>query len=136
MLFEVRVMNTGDRYLANLRDVNLTRTVNNYSQVALDLCRDFDLKFVAWANDVVGRNKHPVDWREGAWGLSKQGLSEQGQGPANRVSHHLFEFGFWPNGGLWMWDLRWIRRRCARSQLVCGGRRRSQHRCTHRGWGR
>ena len=111
MLFQISVVDAGNGYLSNLRDINLARTVHDHSQIGLNLTPNLDLQFVAWADDVITRNLHPVDRRERAWSLHEQRLAEQWQWAANRVGHHLFEFGFRSGRKRRLPDLRWIERR-------------------------
>ena len=56
VLFQISIMDTGNGYLSDLRDIDLARSVHDHTQVSLDLAPNSDLQFVARADDVVTRN--------------------------------------------------------------------------------
>src|SRR5207237_2334906 len=71
VLFEISVVNPGNRDLSDLRNVNLPGTVYNHAQIRRNLPTNIDLQFVTRADDVVAGNLHPVDWRKRARRLQK-----------------------------------------------------------------
>src|ERR1700684_3159503 len=129
MLFQISIMDAGNRDLSHLRDVNLPGPVDNYPQIGLYLSPNSDLQFVARSNDVVTRNLHPVDRRKCAGSLHEQRLTEQRQWPTYRIGHHLFKFRIRLDWALRPPDLRRVERWSAGSVLICAEPSR-----VHQGW--
>ena len=69
VLFQISIVNAGNGYFSDLRDVNLARTVHDDPQVGLNLAPNPDLQFVAGADDVVAWNLQPIHGRKCAWRL-------------------------------------------------------------------
>src|SRR2546423_11625014 len=79
MWFQVSVVQSSNRNFSNLRYIDLSRTVNNHSQVRFHLAPYFDLKLVARPNNVIRRNLHEIDRRKCAWRLKEKRLSKKWQ---------------------------------------------------------
>ena len=71
VLLEIAVVESGNRYLPNLRDVDLARTVHDDPQVALNLTPNPNLELVARTDNVVAGDLQQVDGCEGAWRLNE-----------------------------------------------------------------
>ena len=76
VFFQISVVNASHGNLPNLWDIDLSRTVNDNPQGGLNLAPNFDLQFVAWTDNVIAGNLHPVHGRECAGRLNKQRLPE------------------------------------------------------------
>src|ERR1700689_1024165 len=97
MQFQLSPVQAGNRYFANLWDVNLAGAVDDYAKISFYLAPDFDLQLVPGPDDAITRTLRPIHRRKGTWTLPEKRLAKEWQCPADGFSDHLFELSFRPN---------------------------------------
>jgi hypothetical protein len=71
VIFEIAVPDSRDSHLADLRNINSSRRINNHAQIRLDLTPDPDTQLIAWTNHVFSRRLGTINRGEGAWRFLK-----------------------------------------------------------------